>query len=350
MQKWLRPVSFVLIAALGVGTFFALQQQEQAGSEQATSDLPDPVATVGGEPITRAELEALTAPAEAQLDAQRYEMQRQAVDQLVAERLLTTEATAKGVTVQELVEQQIMAGAQQPTDEQIRAFFDEHAEEMGGAPFEVVGPQIAQHLAQEGAEERARAYLDELKARTPVDIRIDAPRFEVATEGQPRRGPADAPVTVVEFSDFQCPYCADAATTLGEVAAKYGDDVAIVFRNYPLQSHADARPAAEAGECALDQGRFWELHDAMFAAPADLGREQLVAHAGTAGLDVDKFTACLDGGAKAAEVAADLAAGEKVGVQGTPAVLVNGRMIGGEVSVESVSRMVDEALADRPAS
>jgi protein-disulfide isomerase len=349
VQKWIRPVSVALIIAVGAGALLTVQSQREE-RERSPAGLPDVVATVGGEPIRKDELLELIAPGEAQLEAQRFEMRRQAVEQLVAQRLVEKEAAQKGVTVQELLEKEIMSQAPPPSEEEVRAFFDEHAAEMGGQPFEAVAPQISEHLGRQAAEQRLQTYFDDLKSRTPVEIRLEAPRIEIETAGQPRLGPADAKVTVVEFSDFQCPYCADAAGVMKQVADKYGDDVAIVYRNFPLASHADARPAAEAAECALDQGKFWELHDRMFAAPADLGREQLVAHAGAAGLDVAKFSECLDSGAKAAEVDADLAAGEQAGVQGTPALYVNGRALTGPATVDELSRMIDQELGRKPSS
>jgi protein-disulfide isomerase len=151
------------------------------------------------------------------------------------------------------------------------------------------------------------------------------PRVRVALEG-PMKGPADAKVTIVEFSDFQCPYCKRAADVVSEVSTKYGDDVRVVFRNFPLPYHKSANLAAQASLAAHEQGKFWEMHDQLFAHQQTLDRAAIDGFARELGLDTAKFAAALDSGKYAAAVNADLLAGGPL-VDGTPTLFVNGHKL-----------------------
>jgi len=175
-------------------------------------------------------------------------------------------------------------------------------------------------------------------------VLLEPPRTRVAATG-PSKGPEDAPITIVEFSDFECPFCSRINPTLAQVRQNYADQVRIVFRQYPLPMHPNAVKAAEASLCAHEQGKFWEMHDVMFADQQQLGVEQLKAKASGIGLDPEDFNQCLDSGEYADEVQADLAAGAEAGVSGTPAMFVNGIPISGAVPYDQLSSVIDEELA-----
>jgi len=160
----------------------------------------------------------------------------------------------------------------------------------------------------------------------------------------PAFGPENAKVTVVEFSDFQCPYCAQAATVSQQVREKYGKEVRFVFRQFPLSIHADARLAAEASLAANAQGKFWPFHDRLFKNPTDLSRSALEENAKQAGLDLAAFKKALDDKTYAAAVDADLKLGEEVSVQGTPTMFVNGERVANAGSFEALSAQIDAAL------
>jgi protein-disulfide isomerase len=157
----------------------------------------------------------------------------------------------------------------------------------------------------------------------------------------PSRGNVKAAITIVEFGDFQCPFCAQAEATLKAVLAKHPDDVRLVFRNYPLgELHPDAQFAAQAGVCADGQGKFWELHDAMFQDQHALGAPALQDAARRIGIDPDRFSHCLSDFATAQAVATDLHAGDAAGVNGTPAFFINGRPLSGNVPAESFEALI----------
>jgi len=166
-----------------------------------------------------------------------------------------------------------------------------------------------------------------------------------SVDDDPSKGPADAPVTIIEFTDFQCPFCKRGADTVEQIISTYGDQVHIVFRDFPLAAlHPDAPKAHEAGECADEQDMFWEMHDKLFSNQADMSIATMKGYAEDLGLDMDRFNACLDGGAMKAEVDADMADGREYGVSGTPAFFINGLMLAGAQPFDSFVKVIDAQL------
>lgn len=151
-------------------------------------------------------------------------------------------------------------------------------------------------------------------------------------------------VIIEEFSDFQCPYCAKAVDTIKQIKQAYGDGVEVQFNQFPLSFHANAKKAAEASECARDQGKFWEYHDKLFANQSSLAVENLKQYAVDLGLDAEKFNSCLDSGEKAQKVEDDIAKGTAKGVTGTPAFFINGRLISGAQPFDAFKKIIDEEI------
>ncbi|MFH0927228.1 MAG: DsbA family protein [Candidatus Micrarchaeota archaeon] len=186
-------------------------------------------------------------------------------------------------------------------------------------------------------------------APTPTPTQPTAPQptkvANIVTTGRPARGDANAPVTIVEFSDFQCPFCQRAYPTISQVEQDYAGKIKLVYMQFPLNSlHPYAQKAAEASECAQDQGKFWEYYDTLFTAQT-LDVPSLKQHAADLGLDTVKFNACLDGGTKAADVAAQENLGSSLGVSGTPSFFINGKMLVGAQPYGSFKSAIDAALA-----
>src|SRR5262249_23531790 len=199
-------------------------------------------------------------------------------------------------------------------------------------------------LKQQKAAEAQQAFLTELKKKNPTKIALKPPVVEVSAAGRPQRGSASAPITIIAFSDYECPYCKRAHTTVEEVMKTYGDKVKLVYRDYPLPFHEHARPAAEAAACANAQGKFWEYHQKLWGA-SDLSTEKLKAMAGEIGLDQQKFDDCLAKQQFKADIDKDIADGSSVGVTGTPAFFINGRMISGAQPFGKVKERSDQELA-----
>jgi protein-disulfide isomerase len=167
----------------------------------------------------------------------------------------------------------------------------------------------------------------------------------VQIQGHPSKGPADAPVTIVEFSDFECPFCGGLFPTLKRVEQNYSEKVRIVYRQFPLNNlHPHAQKAAEASLCANEQNKFWQLHDAMFTDQQNLTVDDLKSKAATLSMNAANFATCLDSGKYAAAIRESLAEGNKVGVDGTPALFINGRYLGGNQPYDEIAKIIDDEL------
>ena len=168
---------------------------------------------------------------------------------------------------------------------------------------------------------------------------------DVTTEDDPSLGSADATLTIVEFADFGCPYSRQESYLMRSIAYEYGDSIRYIYRDFPLTDlHPDAQLAAEAGECAQDQGKFWELHDKMYQNQSDLSREALIEFARSLGMDSNRFISCLDSGVHRDEVLEDYQDGLNAGVFGTPTFFFNGNKIDGAIPADVLRALVKEVV------
>ena len=340
-------VSLRLFGGAAVLVLAACSTEAQSSKPPAASDV---VATVGATPITLAEIDERAMKQAASnfgsltLAQALYEARRGAIEDLVGDRLVDMEAKATGLDRVALLRREIEAKVVPPTDTDIAAWYAANPQRVQGAPLDQVTAPIRALLLQERTRTAQAQYLDQLKAKTAVAISLDPPRLKVADAGRPARGPSGAPVEIVEFSDFQCPFCLQAHPTIAKVLSTYGDRIRFVYRHYPLPNHADARPAAEASACAAEQDKFWPYHDRLFGNQTKLGAADLKQHASALELDRAQFDACVDSHKYAKYVDEDLAAGEDAGVSGTPAFFINGRVLGGAQPFEAFTRVIDEEL------
>jgi predicted DsbA family dithiol-disulfide isomerase len=227
------------------------------------------------------------------------------------------------------------------SDADVQRFYDANAARLRGAPFEQVAPDIRRFLQEQG---RQSAIDDFVAGRSTIVLERE--RIELRPGG-PSKGPDDARVTIVEFSDFQCPYCQRATPILDEIVARYPEDVRVVYRHLPLDSiHPEARASAEASACAHEGGKFWEYHDLLFANNRALAPEQLRGYAEQVGLDVEAFDACMETRRHAAAVQADVLEAQSIGITGTPAFVVNGIVVFGLQTTDALDEMVRAELAE----
>ena len=337
----------------------ALPACAQAGSEAATTGEGGEVgsgvaATVAGEQITMGELEAEAEESLEQVELQlkqcemqaktnRYQALDATLETMLREKLLAAEAAKAGQSVEDYKAAELESRIPAVTDADVEAFFNENRARIGNRTLDQIGDQIRQFLAGQGRAEAENAFYGELEGKYEVARMLEPPRVEVAATG-PSHGPQSAPVTIVEFSDFQCPYCSRVVPAIDQVKESYGEKVRIVFRQFPLNIHPQAQKAAEASLCADEQGKFWQMHDSLFANQQQLAPANLKAQAAELGLDGEKFNQCLDTGKHADQVAADLQDGIEAGVSGTPAMFINGVMISGAVPFEQLAEMIDAEL------
>jgi protein-disulfide isomerase len=311
----------------------------------------DTLAKVGNKVFTRAEIETRIKAKLIEIEAQRYEAMREGLDEAVAEELFKLEATARKISPEQLEKDEIAAKIPTPSDADIQKIYDENKEELQGQTLDQVKPQIIEYLKGEKEQVRRAAFIDELKKKYKTTDNLKAPTVQVATAGRPERGGAKAPVTIVEFSDYQCPFCKRGEESVQKVFETYGDKVRIVFRDYPLPFHPQARPAAEAANCANDQGKFWEYNKTLFANQSALAEDNLKAYAKDLGLDTAKFDECFAKKAHSAAIDKDIADGGAAGVNGTPAFFINGRSLSGAQPFEKFKEVIDDELANaKPAA
>ena len=316
---------------------------------------PKKAAVVNGETVTEQEVQVLAAGDLESLDQKRaqfeltFERDRQAalqnaLDRLIEQRVLDAEAKKRGIAVDALVKAEVDDKVPTPSDAAVDKFLQENKARINGSLAQLQN-DIRNYLRQQDRGRVMSAFLARLKKEYKVTTYLEPARTVVATDGHPSHGAANAPVTIVEFSDFECPYCGGLFPTLKEVEKNYKDQVRIIYRQFPLtQIHAHAQKAAEASLCANEQNQFWAMHDAMFGDQAGLSVDGLKQKAEKLSLDTAKFNTCLDSSKYAAAIRSDIAEGVKVGVSGTPAFFVNGRFFSGNQPYEEIQKVIDDEL------
>ena len=336
-----------VVALVAVITLLACSSspaQQPSGNE--------PAARVGDRTITLKELEDRwnrSNPAEHIEAIQRvYDGRRAALDAIVAEMLITEAAKGKGMTPEAFTQAEVAKRARKIADSDVVTFYQANVNQMQGRSLEQMTPAITRFLQeQEDASARLALVAELRKGGPPVRVLLDPPRATVPVAAtDPVLGNNSAPVTIVEFSDFQCPFCLRASPTLKQLRDTYGDKVRVVWKDYPLtQIHPQAFKAAEAGHCAGDQGKFWEYHDKLFANQQALQLDSLKTYAKDLSIDSAKFDACLDSGKYAERVRDGVSVGAQLGVNSTPTLFVNGRRLEGAQPYEVLASIVDEELA-----
>jgi len=310
----------------------------------AGAQLYDPkaeLATVNGEPILEGELDIRGEMI--QLEQKAYQTRIGAIRNAVAARLLDIEAKRQGVSVDKMMETQIFVDIKPPTDLEVDSFYNSQKSRIR-QPLEDVRPQVEDLLLRIRQQEATTKFVEKLRETSDVKILVDPPRLTVDLTAAPMLGPSEAPVTIVEISDFQCPFCRKVQGTIGQLQQKYGDRVRWSFKDLPLVSiHPDAQRAAEAARCAGDQGKFWEYRKAMFAT-SNINSDLHPKTADGLGLDRESFDSCLDTRKYAPAVEADSAEAQSLGITGTPAFLINGVLLSGAVPFESFIEVIDREL------
>jgi protein-disulfide isomerase len=324
---------------------------DKTSSEQSTTV----IGHVAGKAVTEADIVASDRDAFAAQDADyetklrqlqskraqdHYELVKDRLDKLLDKRALELEAQKLRTTTAA-----VLAGNSVPavTDEEAQAYYDANKARTTQT-FDQLKPQIIQFLATEHNNTATRKFYDNLRAKHDVVAQLAPYRVVVAATG-PTKGRADAPITIVEFADFQCPYCRQAEATIRSVVASHSDAVRLVFRNLPLATvHPNAMTAAVAGVCADRQGKFWPMHDAMFEDQNALGEEGLKATAKRIGLDADAFSACLADPHSKAAVESDSRTADELNLNGTPYFFINGRPVFGNVPADQIESLITDEL------
>lgn len=301
------------------------------------------VAIINGKPISDKELEERTEPQLRDLNSRIYGIREQALNTLINEQLIAQEATRLKQPENQILEREVNSQVLAPTASEIESYYLGIKDRIGH-PIEEVRPQISQYLTDVRRRNAYESYVSELRKRAKVTVLLAPPRAIVAIDPARVRGPPGAVVTVVEFSDFECPYCGTAEATLRELVSKYPLEVRLAYRDFPLDFHPRAEPAAEASRCALAQGKYWQYHDLLFANQQHLEDSDLSKFAAQLGMDQRQFDECVARKTYQPNVQRDVEDGEKLGATGTPAFFVNGIALSGAVSLSELSRVIDGEL------
>jgi protein-disulfide isomerase len=317
----------------------------------ALAQSPDVVVgRVGDQPVTMADLDEAwqqnDAASRIRMLQDLYDTRRQTLDIVIGEILVGRAATARGMTRDDLLAAELPSRTLPITDVDITRLYEQNRNAFQGRTQAQMEPEIRAFLEQQRPTQALYAYMNELRAvADDVQVSLDPPRTSIEVGADdPVFGPPGAAVEIVEFSDFQCPFCQQLVGTLEQLKTAFGSDIRLVFKDYPLPSHAQAFKAAEAGNCANQQGKFWEMHDTMFSRQSELGVDDLKRHAGELGMDQAAFDTCLDSGGFAEQVNADLLAGQRYGVSSTPTVFINGRAVMGAAPYELFNEIIREEL------
>ncbi len=314
----------------------------------AAADRARVLATVNDQQITMGDIEASLRPLIFNVQEQVYALRKQDLELKINDTLLSQEAQKKGVTTRALLDTDVTAKVARVNDAEAQKFYDENKDRISGE-FAQVKPQLIQYLQEHKEREATIAYAEQLRRAATLQINLTAPEspaFAIATDDQPVKGNPKAAVTIVEFTDFECPSCARQHPVLERIVSEFKDQVRLVVRDFPLSQHANARKAAEAAEAAREQGKYWEYAAVLFRNQSALGVDKLRQYATDLGLDRTKFDASLDSGKFAEKIQRDLFDGRKLGINGTPTLYINGKRIS-DNSYESMKSAIESALKTR---
>jgi protein-disulfide isomerase len=320
---------------------FAFLAATSAAQNAETPKPKQPVATVEGQTIYDEDLAPSIEGQLMPLRNQEFEIKRKALDNLIEQKMLEAAAKKKGLTTDKLLDQEVNSKVPDPSDAEVEGYY------MGlkiKSPLADVRTQLRESLKQAKIQQVRQDYMKRLRADSNIVVLLSAPRVEVAYDPARVRGNPKAPVMIVEFSDYQCPYCHQVEPTVKEVLTKYGDKVSLSYRDFPLTAiHSQAQIAAEASRCALEQGKFWEYHDQLFTA-SKLEKDALIEYAHNLKLDDKQFGSCLTSEKYKADIDKDLQEGRKAGVTGTPGFFINGIALSGAQGQDAFTRVIDDEL------
>ena len=305
------------------------------------------VADVGGIKVTETDLEQEESGKLLQARYQYYVAQSKALDELIDKKLLEHKAKSENLTVQQLIDREVISKIQAPTEDQVKVYYEGLETDQ---PYEAVRDKILEKIRQVRTQRARAAYIQSLRAQTNVIVSLTPPSANVSLANANTLGNRNAAVNLVEFADYECPYCQKVAPDVSKLTAEFGDKLAVTFKDFPLPMHAHAEKAAEAANCAGEQGKFWEYHDWLVASK-EFEIAQLKSGARKLNLDGAVFDKCLDSGEKSEFVKAEFNEAQQLALPGTPAFFINGRFVSqnGVISYDTLRQMVEEELQAKSA-
>jgi len=336
--RWQKPAAGVLFLTICLLTL----------APPASSQEKQTVAIVEGEAISAQELSDTATAQLLPLRNQEYEIQTKALEKLIRQKLLELVAKKKGISAEALLRKEVDRKVAEPRPAEVLAYYLAQRD-RNRQPFTQVKSQLREALKREEIEYARDSYLDRLRSQANVVVLLKPPRAKVTYDAARLKGNPQAPVVIVEFADFQCPFCRQEEGALKNVLAKYGTEVALAYRDFPAsQLHPLAEQAAEASRCGGEQGKYWQFYDLLMAGRLDSPNLKQYAH--DLKLDEKQFDSCLSSGKYKAAIEDDRQDAQHLGVVATPTFFINGILMVGAEPEENLSRLIEQELARQKAA
>ncbi len=340
MSKLKYRTTIILIGLIFFGLVGASLAEDVDNSSQV-------VAEIGSQKITLGQVRKQQAARLLQGDYTYYQAERDAVSEVLDQELLENEARREKMTVDQVLDRNVKSRIKIPTEAQLKFYYDTLGANQS---FDALRQKISDRIVRTQERKVLGDYMASLRTKEKARILLQPPKLEVSVGDAPVYGSKDANVTMIEFADFECPYCRQTEPNLQKLREQFPDKLRIVYKNFPLPVHSHAQKAAEAGVCASEQGKFWPYHDKLMAqTPPELEVPQLKALAASLKLDTSRFDQCLDSGKAAAVVGHDFEEGKKLGINGTPSFFVNGYFLSGAAQYDEMRDLVQQQLTPVPA-
>lgn len=301
------------------------------------------VATVNGTALRLTEVDAAATAKIFSLQQQIYAVRKSALENLISRKVLELEAARRNISVDEL-KNRLLSGPVTVSPNQIEVVYLENLPAFGSMSPDEAKEKIRLDLEAQSRLKRYRDELAKLRKTLNVEMMLDEPRLSVPTRTDfASTGPSTAEVVITEFSDFQCPYCKVVQPILKQLLREYRGRVRLDFKHLPLEQHPFAMPSAQAAFCSGKQGRFWEYHDALFAADF-ISKDLLQSAAIRSGLQLEAFQTCLDSPESRAAILADRQEAKRLGIESTPTFLINGKPLRGAAGLDQFKSIIDREL------
>ncbi len=324
--------------------FLFLASAAAAGAQAPSATNQKQIAEIEGKPVYEQAILPKVQGSLLQIENREYEIKKQALDSYINEQVVAEKAKAEGLTPEAWLAREVDAKIPQPTDEAVRAYYLAQPN-LQGRPFSQIKEQLRASLRQAEIRKARADYIAELRAKANVQIFLEPPRIHVSYDPKRLLGSPHAPVMIIEFADYQCPFCRGVEPTLVSVLKQFDGKVSLAYRDLPLsQIHPHAELAAEASRCAEEQGKFWPYHDLLMSDPPRLDRNSLLEDARTLHLDEKQFDSCLSSGKYVAAVQQDAEAAEGLGANGTPTFFINGQLLSGDQPASVFEKMIQQDL------
>ena len=307
----------------------------------------EPLFSVDGTPQTEDHLPASLQQALFDARLAHYKKQLEIIDAALLELAIERRAKAAGQTPEALV--RTLFAVPTPSDADVEAFYNEHKARIR-YPLNAVRDQLRQMMVQRGIQAKKAELVATFKRESIIDIGIKkpvAPYANIATDGLPSKGNASAKVTLIEFADYQCPHCKQAAGVLGTIAKRFPNDLRVVFMDLPINPSGISRAIAEGAACADQQGRFWEFHDLAFERQSALVKGSAVQFANELKLDADAFQRCLNSEFPKQRVAKSEDQARALGLSSTPTLFLNGRKLHVHNMEAELVEAIEKALGEK---